>query len=48
MPMLVIFVMIIFVIAHCRNMHDIAPHDVSAAEALITSSAVVQEGGPED
>ena len=45
---IVLFVMVIFVIAHCRNMHDIAPHGVTAAEALITSSAVVQEGSPED
>ena len=29
-------------------MHDIAPHGVTAAEALISSSAVVQEGSPED
>ena len=47
-PKLVVFVMVVFVIAHCRNMHDIAPHGVTAAEALITSSAVVQEGSPED
>ena len=46
--MLVIFVMVVFVIAHCRIMHDIAPHGVTAAEALIFSSAVVQEGSPED
>ena len=45
---LVLFVMVVFVIEHCRNMHDIAPHGVTAAEALITSSAVVQEGSPED
>ena len=45
---IVVFVMVVFVIAHCRNMHDIAPHGVTAAEALITSSAVVQEGSPED
>ena len=45
---IVIFVMVVFVIAHCRNMHDIAPHGLTAAEALISSSAVVQEGSPED
>ena len=47
-PKLVVFVMVVFVITHCRNMHDIAPHGVTAAEALIFSSAVVQEGSPED
>ena len=46
--MLVVFVMVIFVIAHCSNMRDTAPHGVTAAEALISSSAVVQEGYPED
>ena len=40
----VVFVMVVFVIAHCRNMHNIAPHGVTAAEALISTSAVVQEG----
>ena len=45
---IVLFVMVIFVIAHCRNMYDIAPHGVTAAEALISSSAVVQEGNRED
>ena len=39
--------LVVFVIAHCRNMHDIAPHGATAAEALISSSAVVQEGSPE-
>ena len=48
MLMLVVFVMVVFVNAHCRNMHDIASHGVTAAEALICSSAVVQEGSPED
>ena len=46
--MLVVFVMVVFVIAHCRNMRDTAPHGVTAAVALISSSAVVQEGYPED
>ena len=41
-----VFIMIFFVIVHCRNMHDIAPHGAIAAEALISSSAVVQEGSP--
>ena len=45
---IVLFVKVIFVIAQCRNMHDIAPHGATAAEALISSSAVVQEGSPED
>ena len=44
---IVVFVMVIFVIAHCRNMHNIAPHGATAAEALISSSAIAQEGGPE-
>ena len=38
---IVFFVMLVFVIAHCRNMHNIAPHGATAAEALITSSVVV-------
>ena len=42
------FVMVIFVIAHCRNMHNIAPHGATAAEALISSLAVVQEGSPKE
>ena len=41
---IVVFFMVVFVIAHCRNMHNIAPHGVTAAEALISTSAVVQEG----
>ena len=40
----VTFIKVVFVIAHCRNMHNIAPHGVTAAEALISTSAVVQEG----
>ena len=42
----VLFVMVVFVIVHYRNMHNIAPHGATAAEALISSSAVVQEGSP--
>ena len=38
---LVVFVMVVFVIMRCRNMHNIAPHGATAAEALISSSAVV-------
>ena len=38
---MVVFVMVVFVIAHCHNRHDIAPLWVTAAEALISSSAVV-------
>ena len=45
---IVLFVMVVFVIVHCRNLHHIAPHGVTAAEALISSSAVVQEGSPTD
>ena len=45
---IVVFVVVVFVIAHSRNMHDIAPHGATAAEALISSSAVVQEGSPEN
>ena len=43
----VLFVMVVFVIAHCRNMHNIAPHGATTADALISSSAVVQEGSSE-
>ena len=43
---LVVFNIVVFVIAQCRYMHDIAPHGATAAEALISSSAVVQEGSP--
>ena len=46
--MVVFFVMVVFVIAHCRNLHNIAPRRATAAEALISPSAVVQEGNPED
>ena len=42
------FVMAVFHVKYCRNTHDIAPHGVTAAEALISLSAVVQEGSPED
>ena len=44
----VIFFIVVFVIVHCRNMHNIAPHGATAAEALISSSAVVQEGSPKE
>ena len=43
---LAVFIIVVFVIAQCRNMHDIAPHEPTAAEALISSSAVVQEDSP--
>ena len=42
------FIIVVFVIAYCRNMHNIAPHGATAAEALISSSAVVQEGSPKE
>ena len=45
-PVVVVF--IIGVIAHCLNMHNIVPHDTTAAEALIKSSDVVQECSLED
>ena len=43
---IVVFVMVVFVIAHCRTMQNIVPHGATAAEALIISSAVFQEGSP--
>ena len=43
-----VFIFVVFVIVNCRNMHNIAPHGVTAAEALISTSAVVQESSPED
>ena len=47
---IVFFVMVVFAIAHCRNMHNIALHRAThigtAAEALISFSAAVQEGSP--
>ena len=45
---IVLFVMVVFVIVHYCNMHNIAPHGATTAEPLISSSAVVQEGSPED
>ena len=39
---------VVFVIAHCLNTHNIAPHETTAAEALIKSSAVVHECSLED
>ena len=45
---MVIFVLVVFGIAHCRNTHEIASHGATAAEALISSSTVVQEGSPKD
>ena len=44
----VVFIIVIFVIVHCLNMHNIAPHETESAKALISSSAVVQEGSLED
>ena len=44
----VLFVTVVFVIVHCHNMHNTALHRAAALEALIFSSAVVQEGGQED
>ena len=45
---IVLFLMVVYAISHCRNMHNIAPHGATDAEALISSSAVVQVGSPED
>ena len=44
---IVLFVMVVYVIAHCRNMHNITPHGAITAEALVSSSAAVQEGSSE-
>ena len=44
----VVFITVVFVIAHYLNMHNTALHRTTAAEALISVSAVVQEGSPED
>ena len=41
-------VLLVFVIVQCRNMPDITPHWATAAVALISSSAVIQEGSHED
>ena len=46
--MVVFFLIVVFVIAHCRNLHNTAPRRATATEALISPSAVVQEGNPED
>ena len=43
---MVVFVLVVFVIVHFRNTHVIAPYWATAADALISSSAVFQEGGP--
>ena len=44
---MVVFVIVIFVIAHCRNMQNIVPHGATAARAFIISSADVQDCSPE-
>ena len=57
--MVVILVVVVFLTlmvvfaAHCRNIYGIAVHGSThvidtAAQGLISSSAVVQEGGQED
>ena len=43
----VIFITVVFDIEHGLNMLNIAPLRTTAAEALISSSPVVQEGSPE-
>ena len=30
-PVVVVFIIVVFIIAHCRTMHDIAPHGATAA-----------------
>ena len=45
---IVFLIMVVFVIAHCHNLQNIAQHRATAAEAIIFISAVVQEGNPED
>ena len=44
----VVSFIIVCVIVHCHNSHDIAPHGATAAESLISTSAVVRAGSPED
>ena len=44
---LVVVVCVVFGIVQCRNSQNIVPHGATAAEALISSSAVVHEGSPE-
>ena len=44
----VVFIIVVFVIVHCRNMYDITSHGATAAVALISSSAAIQEVSPED
>ena len=43
---IVFIIIVVFVIAHCLKRHNISQHGTTAAEALISSSAVVQEGSP--
>ena len=48
----VVFLIVVFA-AHCRNIYSIFPHGSThvidtAAQGIISSSAVVQEGGQED
>ena len=45
---IVLIIIVVFVIAHCLKRHNISQHGISAAEALISSSAVVQQGSHED
>ena len=45
---MVVFVLVVFGIVYCQNIHDIAPHWATDAEALISWLAVVQEGSPKD
>ena len=40
--------MVVFVIAQRGNMHNITPHGATAAVALISTSAAIQEVSPED
>ena len=45
---IVFIIIVVFVIAHCLKRHNISQHGTTAAEALISSSAVVQQGSHED
>ena len=45
---IVFIIIVVFVIAHCLKRHNISQHGATGAEALISSSAVVQQGSHED
>ena len=35
-PVVVVFIIVLFVIAHCRTMHNIAPHGATASEQTLS------------